>query len=655
VRQQTGAALLLDCRAYELVSAAQTGGYDVESDLVPGQTPFDDYPHAAGRVLYGVHEGAIPGAGAPTNFGVDPYLATRTDNGWSTEYVGIPSDNPFALGPFASGLLEANSSLTSFAFGGEDICDPCFEDGSTNVPLRLSDGSLVEGIAGSEKPGPAEPAGYVAKRFAADGKHFVFGTTTKLEPTANSGSTTLYERNLDGGPTEVVSTLPDGSTMTGEVGELDISADGSRVIVGKKTVSSKGNTFWHPYMHIAGSSHSLDLTPGTATFGVLWAGMSDDGSRVFFTTRDKLLPADTDTSADLYEDQVDAEGNLTLRLVSTGQTAPAGNTNACSPPGAWNRTLSGLDCSVLAIAGDGGIASADGTIYFLSPELLAGASEGIANQPNLYVVSPGGTPKFVATLETSVAGPYKNPAVVHAASQAATHSYGDFQVTPDGAYAVFTSTRSLTGYENGGHSEVFRYAPASAGLVCVSCNPTNAAAVGDATLPAHGLGLTADGRVFFNSPDPIAPRDLDGKQDAYEYENGEVQLISTGTSPFDSSLLGISSDGTDAFFFTRDSLVPQDENGSLVKIYDARAEGGFPYVPPAVPCKASDECHGRGSETPPPPAIRTLEGQNGNSPEEPAPKQPTCKTPKVRRHGRCVKPGNTHRHVHHKRRTSRHG
>ena len=39
VRQQTSAALLLDCRAYELVSAANTGGYDVESSLVPSHDP----------------------------------------------------------------------------------------------------------------------------------------------------------------------------------------------------------------------------------------------------------------------------------------------------------------------------------------------------------------------------------------------------------------------------------------------------------------------------------------------------------------------------------------------------------------------------------------------------------------------------------------
>ena len=72
-------------------------------------------------------------------------------------------------------------------------------------------------------------------------------------------------------------------------------------------------------------------------------------------------------------------------------------------------------------------------------------------------------------------------------------------------------------------------------------------------------------------------------------------LISTGTSPFDSSLLGASADGTDAFFFTRDRLVPQDANGTLVKLYDARADGGFCPRPTAGRCKASDECHGAGT------------------------------------------------------------
>ena len=91
LRQHTGAAQLLDCRAYELVSAPNTAGFDVESNLTAGQTPFAGYPEAKGRVLYGIHDGGIPGTGSPTNRGLDPYLAIRGDEGWSTSYVGIPS------------------------------------------------------------------------------------------------------------------------------------------------------------------------------------------------------------------------------------------------------------------------------------------------------------------------------------------------------------------------------------------------------------------------------------------------------------------------------------------------------------------------------------------------------------------------------------
>ncbi len=39
----------------------------------PARPPSPAIPQASGRVLYGVHDGAIPGVGYPTNRGVDPY------------------------------------------------------------------------------------------------------------------------------------------------------------------------------------------------------------------------------------------------------------------------------------------------------------------------------------------------------------------------------------------------------------------------------------------------------------------------------------------------------------------------------------------------------------------------------------------------------
>ena len=79
IRKETGTVLLPDCRAYELVSAANAGGYDVTSDLVPGQVPLPVKPRAEDSVLYSLSYGKVPGVGGePTNHGNDPYVASRT-------------------------------------------------------------------------------------------------------------------------------------------------------------------------------------------------------------------------------------------------------------------------------------------------------------------------------------------------------------------------------------------------------------------------------------------------------------------------------------------------------------------------------------------------------------------------------------------------
>ena len=63
---------------------------------------------------------------------------------------------------------------------------------------------------------------------------------------------------------------------------------------------------------------------------------------------------------------------------------------------------------VVAIGGGGGVSRRSGDVYFLSPERLDGASEGVDGAPNLYIrAQPGSTPQFVATLESSASNPLK--------------------------------------------------------------------------------------------------------------------------------------------------------------------------------------------------------------------------------------------------------
>src|SRR5262249_43255720 len=152
--------------------AGDTGGYDVESSIVPGETPFAGYPLASGpsRVLYGVHRGAIPGAWNPTNLGLDPYVATRGEDGWTTQYVGLSATETPSAHPFSPAFGGAASNLGTVAFAGKDLCAPCFADGTSGIPVRMPDGSVVQGMAGSLNPGPSAEANMlVRKRLSADG------------------------------------------------------------------------------------------------------------------------------------------------------------------------------------------------------------------------------------------------------------------------------------------------------------------------------------------------------------------------------------------------------------------------------------------------------------------------------------------------------
>ncbi|HEY1285744.1 MAG TPA: hypothetical protein VGF04_06615 [Solirubrobacterales bacterium] len=897
VRQQTGSALLFDCRAYELASTSYSGGHDVVSSTTPGQEPLTAYPGASGRVLYSLDSAAVPGvSGDPTNLGRDPYVAVRGENGWTTQYVGLPSGGMADPGSFGSPLLEADNGLRQFAFGGEGICDPCFSDGSTNIPLRRSNGALEKGMAGSLNPA-ANPAGEVRRRFSSDASTFVFGAEKRFEEKGNEGSVSIYSRNPASGTTRLVSTMPNGSTMTGGgIAELDISANGDRVLIGKRvSEDSAGNEYFDLYMHEGESANSVQVVDSPS--GVIFDGMTSDGSKVFFTTPDQLA-SDSDSSNDLYVADVGASSTLTRLSTGTGGT---GNTDSCEPISDWNVLSGGPNCGIVAMAGGAGIARGNGTAYFVSPELLDGASNGELNQANLYVVEPGGSPHFVAVIDSSLVkpgeqppnhpvakssfasalkspesmavdqdtgdvyvlergfpqgvsrfdsagnpkpftagpnagsnkiltefssgtaeaqvafdnsggpfdgdfyvsnyggnvkiyaasgeqlgtiegfsfecgvavdestgalyvgdygyggirrlmpisgttpvsavnytetsihtqgmnpcqvaadtagnvyasqwsnGPTKkfeassfsvaapseegvgmaavssgiyadpetddiyidertkigrfdaagslvqvigsseslgsnsrgvaingtsghifatnasavvefgiepvpyepidNPAVIHGVKGSGTHSYADFQVTPDGRYAVFSSVVPLTGYKNQGHSEVYRYDSQADALDCASCAPTLAPAQSDVTLTPSGLNMTDDGRVFFTTKESYVLRDTNGRGDAYEWSDGRTQLISTGLGPADSALLSVSADGKDAYFFTRDVLTRQDGNGNAIKIYDARENGGFLFEEDRKPCAASDECHGAGTAQPGPPNINTATGE----------------------------------------------
>ena len=191
------------------------------------------------------------------------------------------------------------------------------------------------------------------------------------------------------------------------------------------------------------------------------------------------------------------------------------------------------------------------------------------------------------------------------------------RVTPDGAAMLFGSTASLTtGYDNGGHVELYLYESPTATLKCLSCGPPGTPATSGAYLtggppeaapvgtnPILTHNLSEDGkRVFFQTEQPLVAQATNGSANVYEWESegegscppgqsvGCTYLISTGRDPSESYFGDASSDGRDVFFFTRQPLVGQDRDENT-DLYDARVEGGIEAQnpPPAsAPCKGKN-------------------------------------------------------------------
>jgi hypothetical protein len=95
-----------------------------------------------------------------------------------------------------------------------------------------------------------------------------------------------------------------------------------------------------------------------------------------------------------------------------------------------------------------------------------------------------------------------------------------------------------------------------------------------------------DGRVFFDTANPLLSAAVNGVSNVYEYASGGLSLISTGASAENSFFYDASASGEDVFFVTTQHLVRGD-TASGMALYDARIGGGFPA--PEAPAQCSGE------------------------------------------------------------------
>jgi hypothetical protein len=638
LRQQTGAAYLPDCRAYELVSPARAGGATLQPE-------GPSSPTASNRFAFTGFFNVIPGSGEPPNGGIpspsgDLYVARRTTEGWVSHYVGLPGDRTLEQSgkptggatPVGDAAILADSGLNRFLTwdGNSELVQsyaPYLWDSQGN-PLGRLPTNLEEVPGASTKPSEGGFIGDI--RPSPDFSHYVFSSIrTAFVPgglTASPGS--AYDDDRATGTVNLISKTAAGEDIPqdgvgGTPGEYvripAVSTDGSHILM---STAGPGETS-HLYLRV---NDALTYEPSRGqddlNHGVKFAGMSPDGSQVYFTTATQMTADDHDSSVDLYRW---SESTNSLTRLSTGVEG-TGDSDSCNP--SWIEAC-GVEVVPTARKGfgepppiDNALAASSGEIYFYSPEQLDVGARGTFGQRNLYVYREG-APRYVATFDVS-------------------RPIERINVSPNGSHAAFLTKTRLTAYDNAGHAEMFTFDAATRKIVCVSCRPNGEPPTADVKASQNGSFMANDGRAFFSTEDALVPRDANGLTDVYEYVNGRPQLISSGTGndPGNANqvpgLVGVSADGTDAFIGTYQTLVLQDENGPFFKFYDARVNGGFPFERPPSPCAAADECHGEGSTSPAPVQIGSGAALGGgNAPAE------------------SSRPRHKHRKHHHHRRAHR--
>jgi hypothetical protein len=657
---RTGAsARLPDCRAFEMVTPVEKGNADVGV-----RVSSQNYQ---ARLDVGSDDGNVFSFSTERSFGdavsapySSQYLVRReAGKGWFTTGIS-PSRGLKAVSDLINIKFDVEyKSFTSDLQSGwlfhntAKTHDECAVPGYSNLYRRDNATGAYEALTTAE-PENQTPQSYwpELQGVSADGSHAVFRANAKLTDAASEaefGGQKIYQLYEHVAPAEgeegcgelrLVSVLPSGeanptysSAGTGQNGGGEgrehtvlraISEDGSRIYWSAAIPPAASGP--GPLYLRSNGTKTVQVSAGPAQF---WTA-SPDGSKAIYSVGENLFEYDAEAKA-----------------------------------------------STLIAGGSSGIAGASedlSHVYFASKEAIGG--EGEAGKPNLYLWD-GVSTELVATMAS---GEVVNEFAYNGFKTIAPRPIErGTRVSADGNTLAFVSRASLTGYDNkdavDGRDtlEVYLYDAASDELFCASCNPSgqrprgrefegsdNATTLAAAQLPAATSdlfaprALSADGsHLFFESFEALLPRDTNGAADVYGWQRaaseaqcieagaemfvpgagGCLSLISSGQSPTDSELIDATPSGSDVFFKTASSLLPQDPG--LIDVYDARVNGGLPGpVSPPASCEG-EACQGPLSP-PDDPTPASGSGEYAGNVPPPKARKP-CPKGKVRRKGHCVK------------------
>ncbi|HEV7482034.1 MAG TPA: hypothetical protein VGO13_02925 [Solirubrobacterales bacterium] len=604
---------LPDNRAWEMVSPIDKGGGAIAApeELFGGG---DLQAAAAGAaVTYGSARTFGGAAGAPP---VSQYVSRREPTGWITEDVSAPlQSGDYGDRPDGAPYRVFSADLSRALLFGGLACRGGLEGcPAPNQPL----------------PGSGAPAGYMAYYLRQGGQ---FSSLLGAGDVAHS-SPGVLPSDLE---VSFAAATPDLSHIVLSSCAA-LSADTTQVPGGSGQCDPEEQNL---YDSSSAGLKAVNLLPGSslATPGAAIASalgaISLDGSRIYWTEGGGLYLREG--SQTVAVDEAVGGGGAFQTASADGSIAlftKAGHLYRFAAAGkaVSDLTPAGGVVGVLGASADGGY------VYFQDAAGLE--------------LWHGGTIAPVAASGPATALPGSYPPATATA-----------RVSADGLHLAFLSKAALTEFDNldaitkQPDTELYIYSASIGGsepsLICASCNPTGERPEGSASIPGalvngstlayRSRALSADGsRLFFETDDGISDKDTNASGDVYEWEaegRGGCARAFGCVAPISSvagsggSFVDASTDGSDVYFLTSDSLVKADPGS--IDLYDARVNGGLPG-PADPPVCVGDSCQSLPRE-PEDPTPGTLVPNPGNPPLhvfEPKKKRKKLKLHRRHHHGR---------------------
>jgi hypothetical protein len=637
-----------------------------------------------------------------------PYVSKRTPAGWQTNGVAPPYCGD-QTGPGSVVLSPNFDRAVDSVFESETCQVPPLDPGAPLQAHNLYRQNSTSDPLGSEydllTPSAGDAVGGLFVGGSDDFSHLVYySATNQTDPPDspaegdfpklyewNEGSLRLVSKDVNDVPLTTSSNLASVYHETGSsaFSSNAISRDGNRIYFQNLATTSgiSGGCLTAAcdlYMREGGAvTHAVSASECTDDCGVddspdqfMWA--SPSGDRALFASCTKLTNSSSSSVG----------GCQTLPNMTAGKIY---RWDLNSPPGHRLVDISidgepadGSQPQIDALVGAGD----DGnSVFFIADRQLVPGMPLDPQKPKLYHWSWNeGEPSldYLATLTLGKTG-YSG---YEAETDEANWNQARIRVTPDGKYLVLGSYLPLDRVaDHDTDKDIYRWSEAD-GWTCLSCQVPGVPSVADGdafagdTVFFRDLSLfrgknlsnfdsyepmaaiSDDGQtVFFETPDALVPEDVNGEEsceasgfpvyiptctDVYEWHDGVVSLVSSGTGSQASYLIGASHSGKDVFFFTRQRLVGWDtDNGS--DIYDARVAGGFPE-PPAqgVPCEG-ESCRAGGTSPPTSPGAGSAVFAGPGNPTA----RTKCAKGSVKRKGKCVRRHRRHRRANHNRRAGR--